>query len=405
MADTVLGVLLADIAQPSTLAETIARIRRAILDGELVPGRSLPSERSLAGRFGVSRTVVRAALSGLEAEGLVVRGRKCVRRVGAVSAPAAERLSADVSPSASPPPPSLLSQTVVIVSDIDPASLRADGAAGWSWSIYRGAAEAIIETGRGVLPVPDAPASLEHFAWMASTPPCGVVVLSAPPPYVGDGRALLTAMHLGDRPVAAYGDDHDWPGCATVVSDHAEGSRLLVDWLAARGRRRILRYGHRFAKPVDWPDRRREGYERACREHGLPALPPCFAPSYPGSDRSEAAFDAQAHMTAGYLYPRFAGDGPPDAIMAMSDAEVPEIVAACRLLGRVPGRDVDVVGYDHYWRECKGRNYEPTPPAATIDKQNVEIGRALVRQLWTSLDAPAASPAPIVVPPKLVAFA
>ena len=56
----------------TTVAEQIAAsIRDAILGGELPAGDALPSERELAGRFGVNRSSVREAVRRLEAWGLV----------------------------------------------------------------------------------------------------------------------------------------------------------------------------------------------------------------------------------------------------------------------------------------------------------------------------------------------
>ena len=53
-------------------AEIADRIRVLILDGTFPPGRSLPGERSLAERFGVSRGSIRDALRTLETIGLLV---------------------------------------------------------------------------------------------------------------------------------------------------------------------------------------------------------------------------------------------------------------------------------------------------------------------------------------------
>jgi GntR family transcriptional repressor for pyruvate dehydrogenase complex len=58
-------------------ADLAADLRNRIVDGDIQPGDKLPSENTLIGEFGVSRTVVRAALTRLQAEGLVEteRGR------------------------------------------------------------------------------------------------------------------------------------------------------------------------------------------------------------------------------------------------------------------------------------------------------------------------------------------
>lgn len=52
-------------------------LRARIVDGDLAPGRPVPSESELVAEFGVSRTVVREAMSRLQAAGLVetLRGR------------------------------------------------------------------------------------------------------------------------------------------------------------------------------------------------------------------------------------------------------------------------------------------------------------------------------------------
>ena len=60
------------------------RLREAILTLRLSPGARLV-ERDLVTRLGVSRTAVRTALQSLEAEGLVVRGRRGVFSVATLS--------------------------------------------------------------------------------------------------------------------------------------------------------------------------------------------------------------------------------------------------------------------------------------------------------------------------------
>lgn len=51
--------------------EIVASLESDIREGRLVPGQKLPTESELVGRFDVSRTVVREAISRLQASGLV----------------------------------------------------------------------------------------------------------------------------------------------------------------------------------------------------------------------------------------------------------------------------------------------------------------------------------------------
>lgn len=62
----------------TTRTQTLVDVLRArIVDGDLTPGQPVPSESELVEEFGVSRTVVREAMSRLQAGGLVEthRGR------------------------------------------------------------------------------------------------------------------------------------------------------------------------------------------------------------------------------------------------------------------------------------------------------------------------------------------
>jgi GntR family transcriptional repressor for pyruvate dehydrogenase complex len=56
----------------ATLSNRVTHeIEQLIVDGRLKTGKRIPSERDLAGQFGVSRTVVREAVRGLVAKGLL----------------------------------------------------------------------------------------------------------------------------------------------------------------------------------------------------------------------------------------------------------------------------------------------------------------------------------------------
>jgi DNA-binding GntR family transcriptional regulator len=73
---------LSPIRRSSLAQQTLERLRRAILSGELAGGSPLP-EAATAAKLGVSRVPVREALVELERQGLVefeATGRTCVRR-------------------------------------------------------------------------------------------------------------------------------------------------------------------------------------------------------------------------------------------------------------------------------------------------------------------------------------
>lgn len=65
-----------DARQSVPLHRQLSSVLRAgIADGSLPPGTQLPTEAELQEKFGISRSVVRQALAGLAADGLIQRGR------------------------------------------------------------------------------------------------------------------------------------------------------------------------------------------------------------------------------------------------------------------------------------------------------------------------------------------
>lgn len=59
------------IRRPSLVDEIASRLKRDILDGHHAPGQTLPPERELAARYGVTRTSLKHALVRLEQLGLI----------------------------------------------------------------------------------------------------------------------------------------------------------------------------------------------------------------------------------------------------------------------------------------------------------------------------------------------
>jgi len=88
---------------------------------------------------------------------------------------------------------------------------------------------------------------------------------------------------------------------------------------------------------------------------------------------------------------------------ARADAQVCQVAAALRKLGLVPQKDVLITGYDNFWEDLPERKWETTRPLATADKQNMEIGRRLVR-LLTNDTGPQNEPRVEMIQPRQVEF-
>jgi GntR family transcriptional repressor for pyruvate dehydrogenase complex len=76
--DAALEGVFEPVRPPTTFEETVERLGTAIRLGLLAPGSRLPSERSLAGQLGISRSTLRLALTTLVQSGHLVstRGRR-----------------------------------------------------------------------------------------------------------------------------------------------------------------------------------------------------------------------------------------------------------------------------------------------------------------------------------------
>jgi GntR family transcriptional repressor for pyruvate dehydrogenase complex len=84
------------LARPVRLSDEVFRaLEGRIRAGEFAPGARLPTEKELAGRFGVSRAVVREAVSRLKADGYVETRQGAGAYVGAQPGKLSFRLAPD----------------------------------------------------------------------------------------------------------------------------------------------------------------------------------------------------------------------------------------------------------------------------------------------------------------------
>ncbi len=353
-----------------------------LCDGRLQPGARLPTVARFSDRFAVARGTVLAALAELEAEGLIDNRGHRGRFAPARSARAPSRtalLLADNELAADVP--------------IDP---------GWDLWLDRGIGSALQRRGLFQLKAHADALDDTALARLNADPPLGVLArldVAASPA----GIRVLDGFIARRVPVVVNHSDPRWLAADRVLTDFALGTRMLVEHLAARGRRRILRlWPADLAETPFWLRERDGGFVAATRDLGLPCLPVRHHPVLPRHPDTALQYDQRVRALAGALVDLFLSAEPPDALMCVSDADATLAISACRLFNREPGRDVLITGYDAFWRTCPERTHESVLLDATIDKRHDDIGEAMVAALMERAGGQRSETELRLIPPRLI---
>ncbi len=343
-------------------------LRGRMDSGELSPGSAFPSEREIADRYGVGRSMVRWAVGRLESEGRI-------RRMGLRTRVVTQR---DVSSApCGAPQKGILGNTVAVLAGSgETGEYMRPGVSAPGWQFYsaHGAIRRIYEKGLHVMRVNRTALTPDEVRDLV----CGGIRAVVVPEFSVLNREMLEALKSENVPTVVGGDREESRCFDRVVSDHAAGAAMEVEWLAAHGRRRIVQLLSDTWKESYWQKARREGYERAAAKLGLEALPPIVV--YPSgisdSVRTEAEIERSARFLAGYFVSAFRSWNP-DALMLFSDEGVSAASLACRYCGRDPGREIALAGYDDFWSEHWTQKIVPFPPQVTIDKRNWDCGEIM----------------------------
>lgn len=343
-------------------------LRQWISNGFLPLGERLPSEQNLADRLKVSRPTVRLAIQQLQDQGMIVR---LENRNRVVATPGSAHQGA-------------LAHTVIVLGceffKEEPDYQRSSG---WSLQRQHAVLGTLREAGFDAMIVDEQSLTVDKARQLASGRPHGMIAVESETwGSVGCSR-MADAFRPQGTPIVVYGSQ-PIAGCDRVSSDHAAGCQALTRWLIDQGRRRILRFwtGPGCSSYRTWLRDRDAGYEKAMREAGLDVLPAVW----PGlAEPLGQAFEVRTRSIAGWLVDQLQREPAVDAILAASDGEIYPIAAACRMLGKTPGRDVLITGYDDFWMDSPERQFEAYVPAATVDKRNPEIGQTLVNLLQERL--------------------
>jgi len=359
-----------EVLNQTPRVRAMRKVRQWISDGSLPAGERIPTVDELVDRLGVSRGTVHGALRDLEVEG-VIKARGRARFAVGSSGEAGERVLAD---------------TVAILSTV---KMPADGSpeeagfSGWEHVIQNSAARTLAEQ-HHVLVLNPGRLDGDRIQALAKSGLHGAL-LSHYMLQRETGQRVADALTVSNIPVAVYGAANDFFTHDTVYSDHEAGACELTRWLIGKGCRRILRVWHQFS-PAEYPAwlaQRDAGYLRAVSEAGIDPLPALEVPIIPWKEGQshEDYFRLGVRMLAGYLIESLHSAQPADALMVISDGVVPSVIAACKLLGRISGKDLLISGYDNYWQTSPEHDIEKEGPVVTVDKCNARIGLELARLL------------------------
>lgn len=350
------------------------RLSDKISSGKLENGERLASERSLAVEMKVSQAAVQAALRKLQAEGMI---RSVSPRIRVVEQIPSRSLN-------------LLQNTVVIPTKIQLPSVdnpRPQNVMGHR--LLLGATRAAQLRGWNTLTLTPRTLKDDTLHSLIRETPRGVILIGGLSMEKQFAEKTILTLREAGIAVTAYGDDFtprmlDRLPCDIVRSDPISGGRELVQFFIEKGCRQfaLLWDEKSSADPtLTWLQERTKGCVKACLDAGLPEpirIP--FKLSFYNFVPPEE-FEVQVRTAAGYLLEYMQDEEQPDCLLCLSDIGVFSVPAALNMLGKKPGQDIMIGGYDNYWEETPLRNLHPTTPQATIDKNNHEIGEMLVTLL------------------------
>ena len=346
----------------------------------------VPAENELGVSLSVSRSTVRTVLKQLEDEGLLRsepgRGRVVVDRQSG-----------------------LMKQTVVILTR-DSVSAEQFRHTAAEKAVEAAISDTLRSSGRHVLALHGGALEGATVQRLIAERPSGVVGDHAAAELPA-GQTALRQLAEAKIPVVVHGDMAVAGRFDRVVPDHEQGCYDMTRWLIGRGQRRIVRVWEDVGRPY-WLKARDRGFERAMREEEMDADEPlwvtCLTAAVDQEDpRAGEVFELRARQYAGFLADVVLRDPSPQVLMVMNDVSMLLAARAVRILGRTPGRDIALVGYDNFWPQSKDRRFEPYMPLATVDKHNDVIGQRLAKLLLARLAGKLPPEAQVVmVEPSLI---
>jgi LacI family transcriptional regulator len=201
------------------------------------------------------------------------------------------------------------------------------------------------------------------------------------------GTSRQTLRRLKDQGIPCVLISRNVAGCGLDYAGHANlvGMQMATEHLIELGHRRIAMIGG--TDLISTGAERRAGYRDALTKHGIPIDQNLIVPG--GSPtRSFGATAVKALLDS---------KNPPTAAVCFNDVIAFGVMLGLRQVGREPGRDFAVMGYDDL---AEAELWTPTLSTVAID--SVGIGAAAAQLLLQRIEHPDARPQRVVLQPKLI---
>lgn len=225
------------------------------------------------------------------------------------------------------------------------------------------------------------PARQEQFiATMREYNADGLVICPA------EGTDPSSLRRLGEQGIACVLVSRDVAGSGLDYVGHANqrGMFLITEHLIGLGHRRIAMLGGADLSSTGLE--RRAGYREALGAHAIPFAPELMVPGTPSRSFGATAIRQLLRL-----------EEPPTAAVCFNDVIAFGVMLGLRQIGREPGRDFAVFGYDdlaeaELW----------TPALSTVRIDSDAIGTAATQLLLDRIEEPGGPPRRVVSQPKLI---
>ena len=348
------------ITRQSPREQVMQTISDWIATGRLSKQDPLPAEMVLADQMQVSRGTARAALEELEDRGVLIKRN---RKRYVTDQALADRQS-------------LLKTIALIGVDCaDPSKYRSSG---FVAATTAGALDELTVQGHNSLCLHSNNLNRTTLFNICQMRPDGAIFFESS--FIDGAQGASLAQNLWEQniPVTLATDGPEYKVYDRVTADFKGSIEMLMTYLHEYGCRRILPIWN--DRETYWEDLKKESYAACTKQLALPFYEGAILEDDQLIRHGYNAdnFVRMTRLYAGYLAEHLLGPEPVDAIMSRSDWFVPVVAGACRLLGKEPGVDVQITGYDNRCDSGPWAPFEPFRPLVTIDKDNDSIGRTLV---------------------------